>query len=306
MLLVVNLNLAVDEIVHLEGLTAGCVHRSKRTERLAGGKGVNVARVLKALNEPAVLTGFLGGRAGEFIERELLREEIPFDCTRIRNESRTCIILDDEATRTQTVINEAGAEVSEDELQSFLERYAQLLPASDMVIITGSLPPTVPANIYARLIHTAARPEKPALLDTSSEPLLRALDARPFFVKVNKSEASELLGLSIEDEDAAVEAARQLMRAGARHAMITLGADGAVLNFGGVELRLAPPRVDARNSVGSGDAVLAGLAAGLMRGMNPEETARLALAAGSANTLRGAGRVKAEEVFRLMPQVRVL
>jgi tagatose 6-phosphate kinase len=305
MILIVNLNLAVDEIVHLDGLTLGDVHRASRVERLAGGKGVNVARVLRALAEDARLTGFLGGSAGDFIRRELEREEIPSSCIRIKNESRTCIILDDHTARTQTVINEAGPEVAEEELSAFLERYAQLLSASDVVVITGSLPPKLSPQVYARLISLAHKMSKPVLLDTSAEPLGQALGARPFLVKVNGAEAGALLRLQINEFVDAARAARLLIESGARHAMITLGAAGAVLNFDGVEYSIRPPRVEARNSVGSGDAVMAGLATALIRGLSLEETARLAVAAGAANSLRGAGRVTAEEVSRLLKEVGV-
>lgn len=299
MILVVNLNLAVDQIVHLDGFTVGSVHRTSHAERLAGGKGVNVARVLKALNERALLTGFLGGRAGAFIADELHREEIPSSCIQIQDESRTCIILDDRATRTQTVINEAGPEVSEAELQAFLNHYERLLSSSDMAVITGSLPPKLLTAAYARLISVANEIRKPVLLDTSAEPLRAGLGARPFIVKINAAEAGAVLGLQINDFDDAAKASRRLIERGAHHSMITLGADGAVLNFDGVERRMRPPRIEARNSVGSGDAVMAGLAAGLMRGLEVEEMARLAIAAGAANALRGAGRCEAEDIYRL-------
>lgn len=303
MLLIVNLNLAVDEIVLMDALTPGGVHRSRRTVRRAGGKGVNVARVLKTLNESALLMGFLGGQAGGFIARELQREGIAFSSTPIQNESRTCIILDDETNRTQTVINEAGPEISSEELQRFLNDYAEQLPASDPVIITGSLPTDLPPDIYAQLISIANERGKRVLLDASSEPLRAALAAQPFFVKINHAEAGELLGIRISDADAAAKACRRLMKAGARNAMITLGADCALLNFEGVEYRIKPPQIEARNSVGSGDALMAGFAAGLVRGLKVEEVARLAVAAGTANALRGAGRPTAEEISRLAPGV---
>lgn len=305
MILIVNLNLAVDEIVHLDELALGGVHRSKRTVRQAGGKGVNVARVLKTLNERALLIGFLGGHAGDFIARELQREEIAFASTPIQNESRTCIILDDHATRTQTVVNEAGPEVNEEELRRFLDDYARLVVSCELVIITGSLPQKLPQDIYARLISEAHEMEKRVLLDASSEALRAALRAQPFFVKINRLEAGDFARLPVNDVESAAEAASRLMAAGARHAMITLGEAGAFINFGGVEYSIKQPRIEARNSVGSGDAVMAGLAAGLIRKLSTEEMARLAVAAGAANALRGSGRTEAEEIFRLMKDVAI-
>jgi tagatose 6-phosphate kinase len=306
MIIIVNLNLAVDEIVRLEGWTLGEVHRTTQIERLAGGKGVNAARVLKALNEPALLTGFLGGRAGDFIARELQREEISSSCIRIQNESRSCIILDDMAARSQTVINEAGPQVSQEEQSAFLARYAELLSGADLVIITGSLPLNLPQDFYARLIHTAQERGKRVLFDCSLEPLRRGIMARPFLVKINGAEAAALLGTEINGLEEALEAARGLIRLGARHSMVTLGDAGAALNFGGAEHIMKTPCVDARNSVGSGDAVAAGLAAALMRSLEVEAMARMGLAAGAANALRGAGRCSTEEIHRLAQEVEFL
>ncbi|HEX8747749.1 MAG TPA: 1-phosphofructokinase family hexose kinase [Pyrinomonadaceae bacterium] len=307
MILIVNLNLAVDEIVHLDGLTPGEVHRTYMVERLAGGKGVNVARVLKVLKEPALLTGFLGGRAGDFIGRELKKEGLSFSSVAIQNESRTCIILNDTASRAQTVINEAGPDVSEEEQSAFLEHYTQLLPGARVVIITGSLPPRMPQDFYARMIRTANETGKPVLLDTSSEALRRGIAARPFFVKVNGAEAvGALQGIQINGLDEASQAARGLIRAGACHAMITLGETGAALNFEGADYLIKPPRIEAGNTVGSGDAVMAGVAAALVRGHDAEEMARLAMAAGAANALRGAGRCREEEIKSLAREVKVL
>jgi tagatose 6-phosphate kinase len=306
MILIVNLNLAVDEIVHLDGLTPGEVHRTTLVERLAGGKGVNVARVLKVLKEPALLTGFLGGRAGDFIARELEKEELSSSCVTIQHESRTCIILNDTTSRAQTVINEAGPEVSEEEQNAFLERYTQLLSDARLVIITGSLPPRMPQDFYARMIRTANESGKPSLLDTSSEALRRGIAARPFLVKINGAEAGALLGIQLNGLDEASQAARRLIEAGASHAMITLGEMGAALNFEGAEYQIKPPRIEARNTVGSGDAVMAGIAAALVRGHDAEEMARLAIAAGAANALRGAGRCREEEINSLAHKVSLL
>ncbi|HKS30437.1 MAG TPA: 1-phosphofructokinase family hexose kinase [Pyrinomonadaceae bacterium] len=306
MILIVNLNLAVDEIVHLDGLTVGEVHRTTHVERLAGGKGVNAARVLKALKEPAHLTGFLGGRAGELITSELQREELSSSYVRIKNESRTCIILDDATSRAQTVINEAGPLISEEEQAAFLEHYAQLLSTASIVIITGSLPPAIEQDFYARLIRMANEHDKQALLDTSSEALRRGVEARPFFVKINGAEAGALLRLQINGPDEARRASRALIEAGASHAMVTLGEAGAALNFRGAEYLIKAPRVEARNSVGSGDAVMAGIAAALVRGLDAEEMARLSIAAGAANALRGAGRCREEDINRLAREVELL
>lgn len=303
MILIVNLNLAVDHIIEVSDLRAGLVHRALSTQRCAGGKGVNVARVLKVLGEQFIVNGFLGGRAGDFIANELRKEEINFSGTRIQQESRTCVILNDPVHQQQTVINEAGPKISQTELTAFVESYEQLLENSELVVITGSAMPSLPDDIYEKFIIGANKLKKPVLLDASSVTLSRALRARPFMVKINHVEASELLARSIEEVAETMLALDELIKLGAEHAMITLGRKGAVLAYQGVKYKLVPPPIKARNSVGSGDAVMGGLAAGVHCNYSGREMGNLAMAAGAANALHGGGHCTVEEISRFLPQV---
>jgi fructose-1-phosphate kinase PfkB-like protein len=142
------------------------------------------------------------------------------------------------------------------------------------------------------------------LLDCAGAPLTHALGARPFLVKINAAEASELLRAPVTDFPTAARATRALRERGAENAMITLGAQGALLDFAGVRYSFDAPQVRAVNSVGSGDAALAGLAAALRRGLTAEEAGTLAVAAGAANALHGAGGCNAAEIDELQPRVR--
>jgi tagatose 6-phosphate kinase len=305
MLLVVNLNLAVDHFLEVDGLRAGEVQRSLGGRRQAGGKGVNVARVLKTLGEPSRLLGFTGGGAGELIEAGLRAEGIKLLSTRVRGESRTCLIIHDRSRREQTVINAPGALISDEEFRRFETNYERSLQRAEFVLITGSLSPNLPADTYARLIEAARARGKRVLLDCAGEPLRLTLEARPFLVKINGAEASELLRApAVTDFDAAARATRELRARGAESAMVTLGAQGALLDCGDARYRFDAPRVAAANSVGSGDATLAGLAAGLRRGWTMQESGALAVAAGAANALHGAGACSKEEIAELQPRVR--
>jgi tagatose 6-phosphate kinase len=303
MILVVNLNLAVDQILRIDRLQLGHVHRSKTTLKQAGGKGVNVARVLRTLGEHCVVSGFLGGQLGEFIARGLSQEAIPFDCTPIQNESRTCLILVDSEHGQQTVINEPGPEISEAEMARFADSYCRLLTRAEVVIITGSLPPGLPAGTYAKLIDLARGSGKQVLFDSSSEPLRQGVRAAPFLVKVNQIEAGELLGQPISDLTGATDTADRLRRFGPTLAVVTLGQAGAVVVSEREKYRLIPPRLNPLNSVGSGDAVMAGLASGLRRGYSTEQMGTLAMGAGAANALHGGGHCTAEEIRLLQREV---
>lgn len=305
MILIVNLNLAVDHFVEVDELRAGEVQRSLGERRQAGGKGVNVARVLKTLGEPSLLLGFTGGGAGKLIEAGLRAEKINLLSTRVREESRTCLIINERSRREQTVINAPGASIGDEEFRRFETNFERSLQRADFVVVTGSLPPNLPADTYARLIEAARACGKRVLLDCAGAPLRLALEARPFLVKINGAEASELLHAhAVTDFDEAARATHELRERGAESAMITLGAQGAVLDSGDALYRFAAPRVRAANSVGSGDATLAGLVAGLRRGWTMQESGALAVAAGAANALHGAGACSKEEIAELQPRVR--
>lgn len=304
MILIVNLNLAVDHIVEVDELRAGEVQRSRGERQQAGGKGVNVARVLKVLCEESLLSGFAGGRAGELIEAGLRAENIASLLTRVRGESRTCLVINDRVRREQTVINAPGAAVGEAEWRDFEAAYTRELRRARLVVIDGSLPPNLRADTYARLTTAAREAGRRVLIDCAGEPLGHALGARPFLVKINGAEAVELLDVPVADFPTAARALRRLRERGAENAMITLGEQGALLDFAGVRYRFIAPQVRAKNSVGSGDAALAGLAAALRRGLTAEEAGALAVAAGAANALHGAGGCSAEEIAQLLPRVR--
>jgi tagatose 6-phosphate kinase len=304
MILIVNLNLAVDHIVEVDELRAGEVQRSRGARSQAGGKGVNVARVLKTLGEESLLSGFAGGRAGELIEAGLRAENIASLLTRVREESRTCLVINDRARREQTVINAPGANVGEAEWRDFEAAYTRELQRAELVIIDGSLPPNLHADTYARLASAARDAGRRVIIDCAGAPLGHALGARPFLVKINGAEAGELLDMPVIDFFGATQATRRVRERGAENAMITLGEQGALLDFAGVRYRFVAPQVRATNSVGSGDAAIAGLAAALSRGQTVEEAGALAVAAGTANALHGAGGCSAEEIAELRRLVR--
>ena len=303
MILVVSLNLAVDRTIEVDHLDVGQVHRSESIRLEAGSKGVNVARVLKTLGVPCVLTGFLGGPAGEFIAQGLGKEGIACAPCLIQDESRSCYILIESRTSRQTVVNEAGPRISPNEMECLVAHFLGLLREAELVLFSGSLPPGVPDETYARLIALTREGGKRALIDSSGAGLRCALDAGPFVVKVNDIEGAALLGRSIHDLAAAAEAGKLLCSGNSSLAMITLGSKGAVLSSKKESYVFTAPAIPAKNSVGSGDAAFAGLAAGLVRGLSMYETGVLAVAAGAANALHGGGHCTLEEITQLQGRV---
>jgi tagatose 6-phosphate kinase len=303
MILVVCLNLAVDRTIEVDHLDVGQVHRSESIRLEAGSKGVNVARVLKTLGVPCVITGFLGGPAGEFIAQGLGKEGIACAPCLIQGESRSCYILIENRTSRQTVVNESGPRISPKEMECLVAHFLGLLSEAELVLFSGSLPPGVPDETYARLIALTHDGGKRALIDSSGAGLRCALDAGPFVVKVNDIEGAALLGRSIHDLAAAAEAGKLLCSGDSSLAMITLGSKGAVLSSKKESYVFTAPAIPAKNSVGSGDAAFAGLAAGLVRGLSMHETGVLAVAAGAANALHGGGHCTLEEIIQLQGRV---
>jgi tagatose 6-phosphate kinase len=303
MILIVSPNLAVDQTVHVDHLVAGRVHRSRCTRREPGGKGVNVARVLTTLGVPCLLTGFVGGVQGQFITQGLKEEKISFQPCLIQNESRTCYLLVDEERFQQTVVNEPGPEISADESASLVSLFRQWLDSCKWVIFSGSLPPGVPDGLYAKLISLAQAAGKRTLLDCSGSALRPAAQARPFMLKINQAEATSLIEAPVSNVEQAVRAAEVLQSKFSALVMITLGAAGAVLASDDHRYLFVPPAIQARNTVGSGDATLSGVAAGLIEGLPIEELGKLAMAAGAANALHGGGHCSLTEIAELRSRV---
>ena len=304
MILVVSPNLAVDQTVHVDHLVAGQVHRSKSTRREPGGKGVNVARVLCTLGVRCLLTGFVGGAQGRLISEGLKREKIPFKPCPMRSENRTCYLFVDDEHLQQTVVNEPGPNINAEEVAALLSAFQKELPACRWVIFSGSLPPGAPDGLYAQLIAATHAAGKRTLVDCSGSALRPAAQARPFLLKINHAEAESLTEAPVGNVDQAVRTAAELQSRYASLVMITLGAAGAVLASDDDRYLFIPPAIQARNTVGSGDATLAGLVAGLIQGLPIEELGKLATAAGAANALHGGGHCTKGEIEELRSRVQ--
>jgi tagatose 6-phosphate kinase len=305
MILIVCPNLAIDQTILVDHLEIGQVHRPRLTRREAGSKGVNVARVLGTLGVPCVVTGFLGGATGDFVAQSLVQEGIVCAPCSIQNDSRSCYILVESQTSRHTVINEPGPEVSVQEIERFFALFEHLSDKSELVLFSGSLPLGVPDDTYARLVSQAKAAGKRTLLDSSGTALRCAVEARPFLLKINHAEATALRGYPIHDLAGAAAAAADLCFETTSLVMITLGADGAVLVSQQEQYLLVAPKIQVKNSVGSGDAAFAGLAAGLAKGLSLKDLGLLAVASGAANALYGGGHCSMEDITRLQAQVSV-
>ncbi|MCA1900446.1 MAG: 1-phosphofructokinase family hexose kinase [Chloroflexi bacterium] len=288
MILCVTPNPAIDRTLLVNALRVGEVHRAEKSLTAAGGKGLNVARAIHSLGGEPFCMGLIGGHAGNLLAELARREGLPAHWTRMKNETRTCVIVV-ERGRDATVVNEAGAEVSAEECQAFLNDVWTRAEQAQLVCLSGSLPPGFALDDFARLLRGLVARGKSVWVDTSGSALKSALDVRGVNIKVNAAELGDALGLKISDAEQAVAAGRQLLARGVSSAAATLGKDGAVLVAASGAWIAHSPKVEAVSSVGSGDAFLGGLTFAFDAGKPPDVALRYGVAAGAANALQFGG-----------------
>jgi tagatose 6-phosphate kinase len=311
MIITVTLNAAIDKTLEVPNFRLGRRHRAVDQTAMAGGKGVNVARALKALGQPVIATGVAGGPTGTRIIEQLTEEAILNDFVRIQQESRTSTAVVDPTTNEQTEINERGPEVTEAELELFVDKLLYLAKGAGVVVFSGSLPGGVPADLYARLIQELSRAGVTTVLDSEGEALRLGTRAEPTVVTPNQDEAEELVGHEFAEDDDLPSAVGEMVEIGAREAILTLPTGCIALVGDDQDRRLYraavdPGVVDARSRVGSGDAFLAGYVASRYTGRPPEECVRFAVACGAESVQHfGAGVLDPGAVERLTHQVGV-
>lgn len=309
MIITVTLNAAIDKSLSVPNFRLGRRHRTVEQRTMAGGKGVNVARTLKALGQPVIATGFAGGVTGTHIVEQLTDEAVLNDFVRIREESRTNTSVLDPTTGEQTEINERGPSVSEREVELFADKLLYLARGAAIVVFAGSLPRGVEPEIYASLIRDLARMEVTTVIDTDGEPLHHAVRAEPDVVSPNVLEAEELVGHEFAGEEERSLAVREIAALGPREAIMTLpdGCFAQVLVDGQPSLKRA--RVQPREPVaksGSGDAFLAGYLAARYESRAPDQCLRFGVACGAESTGRlGAGLIDPREARRLIGEVEL-
>jgi 1-phosphofructokinase family hexose kinase len=309
MIITVTLNAAIDKTLAVPNFRLGRRHRAVEQTAMAGGKGVNVARALRALGQPVIATGVAGGPTGTRIVEHLTEEGILNDFVRIREESRTSTAVVDPTSGEQTEINEHGPQVSDQELDLFVDKLLYLAKGAAVCVFAGSLPRGVDPGLYGRLIEEMRRLGVTTVLDAEGEPLLVATRRGPDVVSPNELEAEGLVGHEFSDEDDRRRALGEMVEMGARQGIITL-ADGclAVLGEGSERslYRATLEPLEPVSSVGSGDALLAGFVAARYGGRDREYCLRFAVACGAESTQHfGAGVLEQREVHRLLPEVRV-
>lgn len=310
MIITVTPNAAVDKTLTVPNFQTGFRHRASESLTLPGGKGVNIARALKTLGEPVVVTGLVGGRAGQQIVEGLTRENILNDFVHIGGESRTSTAVVDPTTMTQTEVVEYGPVVTEVETAGLLDKVEYLAKGARFLVLAGSLPRKVSEDFYATVLARIRKHRCFVVLDSAGEPLRRGVRGRPNLVIPNLREAEDLVGHEFHDDQDLVDATGIVCTMGARNVIIKTQ-HGCVARFqvGRKQrvFRASIVQLDAVvSTVGSGDVFLAGFISARFRKLDLPECLRHALAAGAASTQRyGAGVLDADVAASLLESAEV-
>ncbi|MFH7593551.1 1-phosphofructokinase family hexose kinase [Streptomyces racemochromogenes] len=259
MILTVTLNTALDVTHRVPRLLPHTSHRVSAVTERAGGKGLNVARVLAALGHEVTATGFAGGPAGALVRELLAGSRGVVDAlVPCAGTTRRTLAVVDESSGDTTQFNEPGPQISAAEWSAFLARYTELVAGARAVALCGSLPPGVPVGAYAVLVRAARAAGAPVLLDTSGEALRRGVAARPEIIKPNAAELAELTG----SRDP-LPATRDARRRGAHAVVTSLGPEGLLAATPEGTWQATPPRTLRGNPTGAGDSAVAGLLSAL-------------------------------------------
>lgn len=304
--LTVTLNPAIDKTAIVSNFKIGKDFRENALFLAAGGKGINVSRVLQRLSKPTVATGFIGGPNGEYLKKHLDDERIKHDFCRIMDNARTSLTIIDPALNTITRVLERGPVVTKKDLDSFRRKYLKLLKESCYVVFSGRNVPGAPDSFYSELITIAKKNSVNTVFDTSGKPYELGLKRKPFMVKPNLKEAEQALGKKLPSFSQVKQAARDLHRFGIMIVAITMGSRGALV-FNGKEMIMAtPPKVNRLSPVGCGDAFIGGFIAYCINNRSLADCVRMAVACGAANTLHiNPGFIKPADLKRIYKEVKI-
>lgn len=306
MIICVTPNPAIDRTLTVPQLRLGEPQRATEVFVAAGGKGLNVARVVQALGGAVVCAGFVGGYSGQLVAALAEREGLPAMWTPIVGETRTCLIIIDPQAHDATVINEPGPTVAADDWTHLATQVVERAPAAAAICLSGSLPPGSSPADYALMLRQVRATGCALWVDTSGAALQTAIEVGGLGIKVNGAEAGESLGQAITQPGEALHAAHSLHRRTGAPVVLTLGSAGAVFVNEQGGWHAQPPEIQLVSSVGSGDAFLGGLVLALTHDAAPPTALCHAVAAGAANALEvGGGRLSHDHFHRLLASTTI-
>ena len=301
MIYTITFNPALDYIVKMDEFNLGHVNRSNNEFVYAGGKGINVSIVLNNLEVKSKALGFIAGFTGDEIERRVREFGCDTDFIKLK-EGMSRINVKIKAD-VESEINGGGPDISSEALEELYKKLDTLI-AGDILVLAGSIPKTMPTDIYERIMKRLQEKDVKFIVDTTGESLLKVLKYNPFLIKPNHHELGELFGVKLNSKEEVIEYARKLKDMGAQNVIISMAGDGAVLidSNGGVTTSNVPKGI-VKNSVGAGDSMVAGFIAGYLNSEKVEDGFKLGVATGSASAF-SEGLATKDYVYELLEQVK--
>lgn len=300
MIYTVTLNPALDHFVSLDSIQLGRVNRAESDRKVAGGKGINVSKVLKRHGHLSRAHGFIGGFTGRFIKDTLEMEQIETNFTEIKSDTRINIKIQSE---DETEINGPSPQITEEDITRLIESLADVSDG-DYIVLAGSVPATIDPTIYRTLTQAAKERNAHVFIDSSGEAFKEALLAEPTFIKPNHHELAELFNLESVTPEEAIPYVKQLLERGITYVLVSFAGDGALLGAGEEMYFANTPKGTLKNSVGAGDSVVAGFIAALSEEKSIEEAFQFAVASGSATAFSD-GFCQREEVERYIDEIKI-
>ncbi|WP_270336410.1 1-phosphofructokinase [Streptococcus infantarius] len=280
MIYTVTLNPSIDFIVRLDHLELGSVNRMTSDDKFAGGKGINVSRILQRLDVDNTATGFIGGFTGRFVEDGLTAEGIKTNFVQVSEDTRINVKI---KAGEETEINGAGPKISDEKLEE-LKAILAGLSSEDTVVFAGSAPSGLGNQVYNTLIPIAKKAGAEVVCDFEGQTLLDSLNYQPLLVKPNNHELADIFGVELHGLEDIEKYAREILAKGAKNVIISMAGDGALLVTPAAAYFAKPIKGTVKNSVGAGDSMVAGFTGEYVKSGDPIEALKWGVACGTATT----------------------
>ena len=282
MITALALNPSIDMTLSINGFTYGGLNRVGKARRDAGGKGMNVALALRALDCEAECVGFMHTENAELFENKLREHGAGYDFVYCEGSTRTNIKLRDDATSIITELNQSGRAVTEAELAEMIAMIKKHAARASHIVLSGSVPPGCSAGCYREIMEEIKGTGCKCVLDADGEKLREGLKAKPFLIKPNRYELELLTGRSLTGRADLLAAAREIISGGVSVVAVSLGGEGALITDGDTALFAPPMKISINSTVGAGDSMVAGLTAAFSREKSMEAAFRTGVACASA------------------------
>lgn len=280
MIYTVTLNPSIDFIVRLDHLELGSVNRMTSDDKFAGGKGINVSRILQRLDVDNTATGFIGGFTGRFVENGLIAEGIKTNFVQVSEDTRINVKI---KAGEETEINGAGPKISDEKLEE-LKAILAGLSSEDTVVFAGSAPSSLGNQVYNTLLPIAKKAGAEVVCDFEGQTLLDSLNYQPLLVKPNSHELADIFGVELNGLEDIEKYAREILAKGAKNVIISMAGDGALLVTPEAAYFAKPIKGTVKNSVGAGDSMVAGFTGEYVKSGDPIEALKWGVACGTATT----------------------